>query len=61
MHPPSAKTASENRQQRRASLERDGYRRSNRGTKGVRTMSLDEDDGIVVVRRALISPISCSC
>ena len=31
--------------------ERDGYRRSNRGTKGVRTMSLDDDDGIVVVRQ----------
>ena len=28
-----------------------GYRRSNRGTKGVRTMNLDDDDGIVVVRQ----------
>ena len=32
-------------------FERDGYRRSNRGTKGVRTMNLDDDDGIVVVRQ----------
>lgn len=31
--------------------ERDGYRRSNRGTKGVRTMNLDDDDAIVVVRQ----------
>lgn len=32
-------------------LERDGYRRTNRGTKGVRTMSLDPDDEIVAVRQ----------
>lgn len=32
-------------------LERDGYRRTNRGTKGVRTMSLDIDDEIVAVRQ----------
>lgn len=32
-------------------LERDGYRRTNRGTKGVRTMSLDLDDEIVAVRQ----------
>ena len=32
-------------------FERDGYRRSSRGTKGVRTMSMDDDDGIVVVRQ----------
>ena len=31
--------------------ERDGYRRTNRGTKGVRTMSLDPDDEIVAVRQ----------
>jgi len=31
--------------------ERDGYRRSNRGTKGVRTMNLDDDDAIVAVRQ----------
>ena len=31
--------------------ERDGYRRSNRGTKGVRTMNLDDDDTIVAVRQ----------
>ena len=30
---------------------RDGYRRTNRGTKGVRTMSLGEDDQIVSVRQ----------
>ncbi|MCH1592150.1 MAG: DNA gyrase subunit A [Candidatus Thalassarchaeaceae archaeon] len=32
-------------------FERDGYRRTNRGTKGVRTMSLDSDDEIVAVRQ----------
>jgi DNA gyrase subunit A len=31
--------------------ERDGYRRTNRGTKGVRTMSLDSDDEIVAVKQ----------
>ena len=31
--------------------ERDGYRRTNRGTKGVRTMSLRDDDRIVSVRQ----------
>ena len=31
--------------------ERDGYRRTNRGTKGVRTMSLRDDDCIVSVRQ----------
>ena len=31
--------------------ERDGYRRTNRGTKGVKTMSLDDDDEIVAVRQ----------
>ena len=31
--------------------ERDGYRRTNRGTKGVRTMSLREGDQIVSVRQ----------
>jgi len=31
--------------------ERDGYRRTNRGTKGVRTMSLRDDDHIVSVRQ----------
>jgi DNA gyrase subunit A len=30
---------------------RDGYRRTNRGTKGVRTMSLRDDDHIVSVRQ----------
>jgi DNA gyrase subunit A len=30
---------------------RDGYRRTNRGTKGVRTMSLGNDDQIVSVRQ----------
>ncbi len=30
---------------------RDGYRRTNRGTKGVRTMSLRDDDRIVSVRQ----------
>ena len=30
---------------------RDGYRRTNRGTKGVRTMSLRDDDCIVSVRQ----------
>ena len=32
-------------------IQRDGYRRTNRGTKGVRTMSLDPDDEIVAVRQ----------
>ena len=32
-------------------MERDGYRRTNRGTKGVRTMSLDQDDEIVAVKQ----------
>ena len=32
-------------------VERDGYRRTNRGTKGVRTMSLDPDDEIVAVKQ----------
>ena len=32
-------------------MERDGYRRTNRGTKGVRTMSLRDDDRIVSVRQ----------
>ena len=32
-------------------MERDGYRRTNRGTKGVRTMSLRDDDHIVSVRQ----------
>ena len=32
-------------------FERDGYRRTNRGTKGVRTMSLREGDQIVSVRQ----------
>ena len=32
-------------------FERDGYRKTNRGTKGVRTMSLREDDHIVSVRQ----------
>jgi len=32
-------------------LERDGYRRTNRGTKGVRTMSLRDGDQIVSVRQ----------
>ncbi|MEE2626489.1 MAG: DNA gyrase subunit A [Candidatus Thermoplasmatota archaeon] len=32
-------------------IERDGYRRTNRGTKGVRTMSLDQDDEIVAVKQ----------
>jgi DNA gyrase subunit A len=32
-------------------FERDGYRKTNRGTKGVRTMSLGEDDHIVSVRQ----------
>jgi len=31
--------------------ERDGYRRTNRGTKGVKTMSLDGDDEIVAVKQ----------
>jgi DNA gyrase subunit A len=31
--------------------ERDGYRKTNRGTKGVRTMSLNEDDEIISVRQ----------
>ncbi len=31
--------------------ERDGYRRTNRGTRGVRTMSLSDDDHIVSVRQ----------
>jgi DNA gyrase subunit A len=34
-----------------AITERDGYRRTNRGTKGVRTMSLRDDDCIVSVRQ----------
>ncbi len=34
-----------------AIVERDGYRRTNRGTKGVKTMALDEDDEIVAVRQ----------
>ena len=34
-----------------AITERDGYRRTNRGTKGVRTMSLRDDDRIVSVRQ----------
>ena len=32
-------------------VERDGYRRTNRGTKGVKTMALDGDDEIVAVRQ----------
>ncbi len=32
-------------------FERDGYRKTNRGTKGVRTMSLNEDDEIISVRQ----------
>ena len=32
-------------------VERDGYRRTNRGTKGVKTMALDKDDEIVAVRQ----------
>ena len=32
-------------------FERDGYRKTNRGTKGVRTMSLRDDDEIVSVRQ----------
>ena len=32
-------------------MEREGYRRTNRGTKGVRTMSLRDDDHIVSVRQ----------
>jgi len=32
-------------------IERDGYRRTNRGTKGVKTMALDSDDEIVAVRQ----------
>ena len=31
--------------------ERDGYRKTNRGTKGVRTMSLNQDDEIISVRQ----------
>ena len=34
-----------------AIVERDGYRRTNRGTKGVKTMALDKDDEIVAVRQ----------
>ena len=34
-----------------AVVERDGYRRTNRGTKGVKTMALDKDDEIVAVRQ----------
>ncbi len=34
-----------------AIIERDGYRRTNRGTKGVKTMALDKDDEIVAVRQ----------
>ena len=34
-----------------AIVERDGYRRTNRGTKGVKTMALDEGDEIVAVRQ----------
>ena len=32
-------------------LERDGYRKTNRGTKGVRTMALSDEDAIVGVRQ----------
>ncbi len=32
-------------------IERDGYRKTNRGTKGVRTMGLSENDSIVSVRQ----------
>ena len=32
-------------------VERDGYRRTNRGTKGGKTMALDKDDEIVAVRQ----------
>ena len=35
----------------KAIMMRDGYRRTNRGTKGVRTMSLRDDDRIVSVRQ----------
>nr|AIE94101.1 DNA gyrase subunit A (gyrA) [uncultured marine group II/III euryarchaeote AD1000_43_D04] len=35
----------------KAVMVRDGYRRTNRGTKGVRTMSLRDDDHIVSVRQ----------
>ena len=31
--------------------ERDGYRKTNRGTKGVRTMSLNDGDEIISVRQ----------
>ncbi len=34
-----------------AMLERDGYRKTNRGTKGVRTMALSDEDAIVGVRQ----------
>ena len=34
-----------------AMLERDGYRKTNRGTKGVRTMALSDDDAIVGVQQ----------
>ena len=34
-----------------AMLERDGYRKTNRGTKGVRTMALSDEDTIVGVRQ----------
>ncbi len=34
-----------------AILERDGYRKTNRGTKGVRTMALSDEDAIVGVRQ----------
>ena len=36
---------------RRSGIERDGYRKTNRGTKGVRTMSLRDGDEIVGVSR----------
>ena len=32
-------------------MERDGYRKTNRGTKGVRTMALSDEDSIVGVRQ----------
>ena len=32
-------------------MERDGYRKTNRGTKGVRTMALSDEDAIVGLRQ----------
>ena len=36
---------------RNISIERDGYRKTNRGTKGVRTMSLKDGDKIISVKQ----------